>query len=193
MNLTSAVALRVPPEMMSELALGMEDGAVIAQRHGFSAADFATLIVQPWFVKTLQAMRDDIEANGLTFKAKVAMLAEDLLLDAWAAAKNSESGSLKLDVAKYLTKVADLEPKQNAAVPAGGSGFVININLPEQYKAQVAAGGAQPAAPTIDVTPTQPSEVQELPAGPAPFIVPDFNLSGNDDLAALPPHFRGEP
>lgn len=184
MNLTSTAALKVPPEMMTELALGMEDGVLIAQRHGFSAADFAALMGQPWFMKALKAKQDDLEANGLTFRAKMGMLAEDLLIDLWMAAKQSDSASLKLDASKLFAKLADLEPKNNQQVFAGNSGYQIVINVPDNYtqtpsSSAVASDPAQPlnTTPVIDITPSKP---RELPEEPKPFIVPDFDLT--DDL-----------
>lgn len=189
MHLTSTAALRVPPEMMTELALGMEDGVLVAQRHGFSAADFAALMGQPWFMKALQAKQDDLEANGFTFRAKMGLLAEDLLVDLWTVAKQSDSGSLKLDVAKLLAKLADLEPKNTQQIVAGNSGYQIVINIPDSYSGGADQGGsssrpgdggireAPNTPPVIDIT---PAKAQELPTGSKPLIVPDFDLT--DDL-----------
>lgn len=193
MNLTSTAALRVPPEMMTELALGMEDGVLVAQRYGFSAADFVVLMGQPWFTKALQIKREGLEKDGNIFRAKMSMLAEDLLMDLWAAAKTSESGGLKLDVAKLFTKLADLEPKNTQQVFAGNTGYQIVINIPDNYSGGADQGGsssrpgdggireASKSSPVIDITPSKP---RELPEGPKPFIVPDFDLTS--DLTNYP-------
>jgi hypothetical protein len=116
--------------MYGDLAAGIDDPYEVARRHGYSDEEYDTLQQQSWFTKAVASKRRELEANGFTFAAKMGMLAEDLLIQAYVAAKNSESVSHKLDVAKYLTKIADLEPKQTA--PGAGSGFSITINIPDR-------------------------------------------------------------
>ena len=196
MDLTAAVALKIPPEMLVELALGMEDPVTVARRHGYSEKDYETLAKQPWFLKVLSAKQQELADQGWTFRAKMAMLAEDLLVDVWMEAKSSESASFKLDAAKYLTKVADLEPKpaQQSAGAGGGGGFSIVINIPQlppgfedAYRSK-GASEAKQEPPTIDITPNKPDTPKVLEN----LTVPDFDLSMNGDLILAPTQLLGE-
>jgi hypothetical protein len=114
--------------MLVELAIGMDPPMDVATRHGFSASDFQTLNNQPWFQRALTQKRQEVAESGWNFKSKMSMLAEDMLLQTYRAASLSDSPAVKLEAAKYLTKVADLEPRASAQAQAGG-GFMININL----------------------------------------------------------------
>lgn len=166
MSLTALQSRHVPPELFVELAFGIEPPTSVAARFGYSQAEFGTLSAQPWFQKALKAKQDELAAQGWNFRAKMGMLAEDLLTDAYVAAKASDSAAIKLEVGKYLTKVADLEPRQSQQAIAG-PGFSISINL-----------GAQPNSTngvidvsSKDVSATLPGSFGELPA------IPDYGVA----------------
>lgn len=131
MSLTATSARRVPPEMVVEIAFGLESPTDVALRFGYSPLEYQELCTQPWFRKQLDEKKAELASQGWTFRSKMGVLAEDLLTDVYVAAKVSESATVKLEVAKYLTKIADLEPKDKFQSTAGG-GFMININLGEQ-------------------------------------------------------------
>jgi hypothetical protein len=147
MALTSKQFLHLPPEMLAEMASGFEDPVRVAARYGYDQAAYDTLTSQEWFVQAVEAKRAELRRSGWTFKAKAALMAEDMLEETYLAAKQSDSVGTKLEVAKYLTKIADLEPRTNAPV-ASGPGFSITINLPNASAAHTTPPGA-----TIDVTP----------------------------------------
>jgi hypothetical protein len=175
MSLTSTSARRVPPEMVVEIAFGLEAPTEVAARFGFSASDYQELSTQTWFRKQLEEKRAELAAQGWTFRSKMGVLAEDLLTDAYVAAKVSESATVKLEVAKYLTKVADLEPKDKFQSTAGG-GFMININL----------GNTDSTSRVIDIAPKDvsaalPDSLDELP--PLPEYLLNFPC-GNELLGA---------
>lgn len=117
--------------MLAEMASGYEDPARIAARYGYDQSAYDTLVSQEWFVQAIEAKRAELRRSGWTFKAKAALMAEDMLEETYLAAKQSDSVGTKLEVAKYLTKIADLEPRTNA-VQQTGPGFSITINLPTQ-------------------------------------------------------------
>lgn len=122
----------VDPEMILEIAAGIENPVVVAKRYGVEPADYARMAMTPWFAKELDAKRKMLEDDGFTVRAKAAMLAEDLMVDTYRAAKLSESVGAKLDVLKHLSKLGDLEPKPGNHAPVGG-GFSITIKLPDNY------------------------------------------------------------
>ena len=122
--------LKIPPTMITEIALGVELGVDIAFRYGLDTQDFRDLEQQDWFRRKVENERAELKAAGLTFRKKMAMRAEELLDQVFQQAYASQDMALKLDIAKYLTKIADLEPKTNAP-PNIGSGFNITINMGE--------------------------------------------------------------
>jgi hypothetical protein len=115
--------------MLMELAFAIEPAHVVADRFGYSSTEYGELAMQPWFQKELSKKQAELADQGWTFRAKMGMLAEDLLRDVYVSAKASDSVSLKLEAAKYLTKIADLEPKAAVSSLPGGGGFMISINL----------------------------------------------------------------
>lgn len=142
-----------PREMIEEISLGIEHPPTVASRYGFDPTDYALLEQQDWFLRSVNERREELKRSGWTFRAKMGMMAEELLVDAWRTAKLSDSASVKLEVAKYLTKVADLEPKEKAQVQQG-TGFSINIQINHANPAK--------AATIIDATPTFDSVLSAL-------------------------------
>lgn len=121
--------LSVKPELIYELAMGVGDPAAVAKKHGYSELELMQMHTYPWFNKALSDRRDELEKSGFDFRAKMKMLAEDMIIDVYQAAKLSNAVSSKLDVAKHLTKIAGLEPAVGANPAAQGAGFSITINF----------------------------------------------------------------
>ena len=126
--------LRVPPEFIMELAMGVTDPYKLAKKYDITEQEYLQLHTYPWFNKAVAHQKEQLEKAGFDFHAKMKMLAEDMLVHTYHAAKLSEAVGVKLDVAKHLTKVAGLEPAQGAAnQQANTPSFSITISLPKQY------------------------------------------------------------
>ena len=120
---------QISEEMVASVALGLEDELIVAARHGMSVEDYNELAVQPWFQLQVQMKRSEYEKNGVTFKAKAAWMAGDLLDQVYlSAASGDASLSQKHEVLKTLIKAAGLEPKEEK-VKDTGPGFSISIDL----------------------------------------------------------------
>lgn len=122
----------VPRDMIYEIAMGVGTPLEIARRHGYTDADFIILNAYKWFERAVQAARTELESAGFTFERKMAMLAEDLMIACYHAARAPDTHvSTKLDVAKQLAKLGRLEPNPTlaAAAQAAGAGFSISINF----------------------------------------------------------------
>ena len=119
-----------PVEMIHEIAVGLELPHEVALRYGYSQSEYQTLEKTKWYQRALAQAREEQEANGLSLTTKMRIMAESMLVHTFHAAKASESVQNKLDVAKYLSKLADIEPKQNQQL-APTSGFNIVINIPD--------------------------------------------------------------
>jgi hypothetical protein len=138
----------ISDEMVASLALGMEDDLVVASRHGISVEDFAVLNSKKWFQLRVQAKRAEFDRDGITFKAKAAWMAGDLLDQVYMqAASANASLNQKHDVLKTLVKVGGLEPKEEKEKQ--------ELNLPTiiiNGGTVSLSGGATPSEPlTIDV------------------------------------------
>jgi hypothetical protein len=120
---------QISDEMVASVALGLEDELIVAARHGMSVEDYNELAVQPWFQLQVQMKRSEYEKNGVTFKAKAAWMAGDLLDQVYLSAASTDASlSQKHEVLKTLIKAAGLEPKEEK-VKDTGPGFSISIDL----------------------------------------------------------------
>ena len=147
----------VPEEMMASLALGMEDDLVVAARHGYSVEQLQELMAQPWFQAQIAVKRADYEKNGVTFKAKAAWMAGDLLDQVYVQASAAGTSlAQKHDVLKTLIKAGGLEPKDEKSQQTGPT-FAINIDLGGGQSISLTSGNAIQPPPAIDV------ESRELP------------------------------
>ena len=134
--MNTAQKLLLPPELVTEVALGIEPATTLFKRYGYSDAEYQQISTSTWFAKEITSKRAALEADGFNFPAKMKMLAEDLMTEAYLHAKESDSVSAKLEVGKYLAKLADLEPRANAQAVTG-PGFQINISIPSIANEQV--------------------------------------------------------
>lgn len=120
---------QISEEMVASVALGLEDELIVAARHGLSIEQYQELAAQPWFQLQVQVKRSEYEKNGVTFKAKAAWMAGELLDQVYVTAASGEASlSQKHEVLKTLIKAAGLEPKEEK-VKDTGPGFSISIDL----------------------------------------------------------------
>ena len=165
---------QLPAEMMVKIAMGMDSPAAIAAEFGFTSDQFLKMSTQPWFFKQIDDTKQRLEAEGFTFKNKMAALAEDLLIDAYQHARRSVDVSAKLDVAKYISKVAGLEPVTGQAAGMG-SGFSLVINIPPSHS------DTAPQTITIDAVPNTLAE--DLPEAPTQNLIALPTMQVNGELS----------
>lgn len=175
--------LSVKPEMIIDVALGVKTQDQICSKYGLTDLELLKLYTQEWFNKAVSEKRAELESKGFNFTAKMKMLAEDMLLDAYHAAKLSDAVTPKLDVAKQLVKVAGLEPAPNNPANNQAPGFTINISLPKAYidslhDKNVVSEMTLSRGEYVAVTPDEtPAELEGSP----PML--DITPSSNKDLA----------
>lgn len=144
-------------EMVASIALGLEDDLVVAARHGLSIQQYQELEAQPWFQLMVAAKRSEFDRNGVTFKAKAAWMAGDLLDQVYLSASSSEASlAQKHDVLKTLIKAGGLEPKEERTSTLG-PGFQITIDMGGGQSISLSAGNTATPPVTID------AETKELP------------------------------
>lgn len=191
-------ALYLSPEMVAELALGQDPPLQIAQKYGFSPAEFEALQAQAWFGEAVYRKRDQLQAEGVTFAAKAGMMAEEMWQDIYAMSKTTDMRmEHRIDAAKNLTDIAGLKPK-GQAIGTGGPSFTINIQLPDNpappNPRMIGGHSEADKAPvlTVDFKP-----VDDFPKPPPGLKIPDFKLTpdlvGVSGLASLAHAVMGPP
>lgn len=179
-------ALYLSPEMVAELALGQDPPNEIAQKYGFTVAEFQQLNAQTWFGEAVYRKREELQANGVTFLAKAGMMAEEMWQDIYRTSKTDGQMRMehRIEAAKQLTDIAGLKPKAAAAV-ASGPAFVINIQIPDEKQAPSTHKIDRPKAEQAEpmVIDMRPVAAIDLPPPPPGLKVPDFKLT--NDLAGV--------
>lgn len=140
---------RVPASVALEIAEGSQDPPVVLRAAGFTEEQVDWLLHHEPFLVQIERFRADLQKNGYTFRSKAAFLAEAHLDTVHALVENKDTPSVvRLDAVKWLAKVGNLEPKENAGA-LGREGVSITINL-----------GGEKAPLVIE----QPPTLRELPA-----------------------------
>lgn len=135
---------QISDEMVASIALGMDDDAVIAARHNITNEQMALLLEQPWFQAQVAVKRAEFDKSGITFRAKAAWMASDLLDQVYVAVSSQESSvAQKHDVLKTLIKAGGLEVKEDKK-EASGPTFQISIDLGAQSVSLTNAPTIQP-------------------------------------------------
>jgi len=138
------VTLDVPPQLIWECAAGLEDPDSVAARFNFEGAKWERLKQWPPFIQAVQQQRAEFERNGMTFRLKAGLMAEEMMSQMFKQAVSNDSSIMqKLSVFNSLVDVAGLKPdkKLEAASAVSAPKFSITINIPQ-------TGG--PAPITID-------------------------------------------
>lgn len=121
--------LNIDPNLIFEVATGLEDITEIAPRYGFKGPAIEALKVYEPFQLEVARVKAELYRTGKTFKMQAAIMAEEVLKRVFEDAVRSDAtATMRLDALKTLSKLADLEPKTNVQASAG-PGFSITINL----------------------------------------------------------------
>jgi len=145
-----ATELSFDTRLAFELALRLEPAQEVFERYGVAPSDALALLDNPTFQKALRDYHQQITDEGVSFRMKARLQAEDLLRHSYQIAIDSEQPTaVRADLIKWTAKVADLEPRTDKA-SFGGSGFSLQIvfannEVPTEPKVINPAG--VPAAP----------------------------------------------
>lgn len=136
MNLSSKVR-DIPPEMLLDIAAGMEEPVDIALRYGFTASEYKKLANSQEFLREIAAQRAENDRTGVTAKNKAGMM-YDILSERYFQRLLTEDvaiGALAAGVEAFAT-LGGRKPKA-AAGEASGPGFHIVFNIPQVTQQQV--------------------------------------------------------
>lgn len=123
--------LGYPATLPIELALRTATPKELQEEYGYSDADWAALRHDPTFLKDLTLAVEMVRKEGVSFKMKAKLQAEELLKKSWSlihSPTDQVPPSVQADLIKATMRWAGYDTKDNAA-GAGGPGFQIMINL----------------------------------------------------------------
>jgi hypothetical protein len=118
------------PLLPVELALKTAPVETIYTSYGLSKDDFADLMTSPAFISAYKDAQALVKEEGMAFKLKAKMQAEEMLKVSWSLVHDKEvPPSVRADLLKWTSRVAGFEPKN---VEQGGPAqqpLNIQINL----------------------------------------------------------------
>lgn len=122
-----------PASLPIEVALKTASVKDICEAYGLSEEDWLRLKSDPVFVAEVAALRETLKKDGMSFKMKAQLQAEELLNTSWALIHSHNDDvppNVKADLIKFIIKAAGLDASKDQAANAGpGNALQININL----------------------------------------------------------------
>jgi hypothetical protein len=120
-----------PATLPIEVALHETPLADLKVEYGFSDEEWSALPHNPQFVSDLKAAKDMLKREGMSFRAKARLQADELLKRSWILIHSSTETvppAVQADLIKATMRWAGYDNKE---VAAGGqvNGFNIQINL----------------------------------------------------------------
>lgn len=119
-----------PPTLPIEIALKTAPLEDIRVEYGYSPAEWLALRDNPQFLKDLTAALAMVREEGMSFKLKARLQAEELLKSSWRlihAPKEEVPSSVRADLIKATMRWAGYDAKENTG--GGGNQLAIQINL----------------------------------------------------------------
>lgn len=127
-------SLEIPPKLIWEIAAGVEDPAIVAARYGFAGTRWERLSQWGPFIQAVSTQRSEFEREGVTFRLKAGMMAQELMDQMFRQASTNESTIMqKLSVFNAFVDVAGLKPEKKSTAQQGDGAprFSITINVPQ--------------------------------------------------------------
>lgn len=119
-----------PPTLPVEIALKTASMDDIRIAYGYSKDEWAALPRNPTFLADLAAAVTMVKKDGMSFKLKAQLQAEELLKSSWRLIHDDLTpASVRSDLIKATMRWAGYDVKDQAAAGAGGNALNIQINL----------------------------------------------------------------
>lgn len=128
----SALDLGWPPQLPIELALRTHTPKELCAAYGIEKAEWDELKLDPNFRAAVQAAMDEVRKDGVSFKLKARLMAEDYLANAYRMV-NDKTGNVpanvKADLIKFTMRCAGFEKAGVDGALGSAQVTQININL----------------------------------------------------------------
>jgi len=126
------VTLNIPPQLVWECAAGLEDPVAIARRFNLSDEQWARLSQWPAFINAVQAQRAQFEREGMTFRLKASLMADEVMDGLFKQTISLDSTiSQKLSVLNTLVDIAGIKNTKKEDASNAAPKFSITINIPQ--------------------------------------------------------------
>lgn len=125
-------AISWPATLPIELALKTASPADLQAEYKYSDAEWAALRHNPIFLQDLTAACAMVKQEGMTFKMKARLQAEELLKTSWRlihAPSDEVSPAVKADLIKSTARWAGYDAKEAAGAGGNVNALSIQINL----------------------------------------------------------------
>lgn len=128
-----------PPTLPIELALKTATPDEIRREYGYSQAEWDALPHNPVFMKELAGACELVRQEGMSFKLKARLIAEENLKQLWRMVHDDSKpvpAAVKAKLIELTARWAGFDPKSNgeAGGPVGpGNQLNIQINLGADY------------------------------------------------------------
>lgn len=127
--LRNPAELGFPPMLPLELALKIDTPRAICEAYNITKEQFEVMIKHPLFIQAYQHHVEELKQDGMSFKKKAQIQAEEHLKTAWAMIQDPKTAdSVRSELIRSTVRWAGYEPKSGGNAEHGG-GFQININL----------------------------------------------------------------
>lgn len=124
--------LGYPPTLPIEIALRTAPLARIQEEYGYTDEEWMALRDDPVFLRDLASAVEMVREEGMSFKLKARLQADELLKTSWRlihAAKEDVPSSVKADLIKATMRWAGYEEKPGVNAAQAGTALNIQINL----------------------------------------------------------------
>ena len=161
-SLATKQILDIEPQMILEVAYGIEDPEAVALRYGFSECEWLLLKEHKPFIRQVEEKRVELSASGYTFKMKAGIAAEAIMEKvARKALDDDASFHTQLESLKFFAKAAGTDAPAKVEREAG-PGFSITVVLSGGQTVEIKGSQDQ----VVDVDPEDVT--YEMDIGPAP-------------------------
>lgn len=122
--------LGFPPMLPFELAMREDTVPNICKSYGIDREEFEALTDSPVFQKAFEDAKEGLRKEGMSFRIKARMQAEELLKQSWKMIYDeSTPNAIRADLIKSTVRWAGYEPKGGGENGGVNAGFQIIVNL----------------------------------------------------------------
>jgi hypothetical protein len=124
--------LGYPKTLPIEVALKTASIKTICESYGITKDEWNELRYDEAFIADVRKAKTMLEQEGMSFKLKAALQAEELLKTSWKmihASNNEVPAAVKADLLKFTIRAAGLDGSADKSGLSAGNNLQININL----------------------------------------------------------------
>lgn len=119
-----------PPTLPVEVALRTVPLPEIKAAYGFSDEEWSALKHNPLFIRDLKDATEALKEEGMSFKTKARLQAEELLTTSWNMIHDKAApANVRADLLKFTIRAAGLDGSKDQGKGDVGTAMQININL----------------------------------------------------------------